>query len=132
MSLENEVYQTILQVLEWGRMGEMEKFVEAHSQDYTRFSDLPPYTIQHRDLALRLKSSLFTELIDIQFQIREVEIQHYGDIAVATYILDYSGVAVNGYTFEGKKLESSSRCTTVLKRESDRWVIVHEHLSRIQ
>jgi len=130
--LENEVYHAVQQVLEWAKMGELDKFIAAHDEDYTRFSDLPPFTIQHRDLALRLKTSLFTELIDPQFQIREMKVRVYGEVAVATYIMDFSGVAVSGYTFEGRKLEGSSRCTAVLRKKSGRWLIVHEHLSRLE
>lgn len=127
--MENEVHEMIVQVMEWGRSGNMEKFLESHSGDYTRFSDLPPFTLQHHDLALRLKGSLFSELIDMEYSIKDLAIRIYSGVAVATYILEYSGVAVSGYTFEGRKIQKTARCTTVLRRESGRWVIVHEHLS---
>lgn len=131
MTSENEVYETVLKVLELGRSGDMEKFVEAHSEDYTRFSDMPPFSLQHRDLALQLKRSLLAELIDVQYEIRDFDVRLYDDLAIAAYILEYSGVAVSGYTFEGRRLQKTVRCTTVLRRKLGRWVIVHEHLSSI-
>lgn len=129
---ENEVYQAILRVFELGKNRAMELFNEAHSSQYTRFSDLPPHGLQRGDLALRLKGSIFTELVDLQYQLRDVEIRVYGDTALATYILEYSGVVINSYTFEGRKLNVSARCTTLLKREGGRWIIEHEHFSRLE
>jgi len=45
--------------------------------------------------------------------------------------LRYQGMAVNDYAFEGKLVKGVSRCTTVLKKTSQGWRILHEHYSRV-
>lgn len=126
-----EIYQTICRSFEYGRQGLSEQFNETHSEDYTRYSDFPPFRLQERDEGLQLKMSLLTQLVDFEFTIENFRVIASGELAVAVFILRYSGMAVNDYAFEGKLVKSVARCTVVLRRYGREWRILHEHLSRV-
>lgn len=128
---EEEILRVVRRVFETGKEGNLETFRQLHSTHYTRFSDLPPYRIQEKDEALKLKGSLYSELVDFTYQMSDIEVKVLGDVAVVTFLLKYGGVYVYGYTFEGRPLSITSRCTVVLVREDGEWRIIHEHYSRI-
>ena len=125
-----EVLGFLARVFEAGRNGLWEEFESLHSPGYTRFSDLPPFRLQSREEALKLKLSLLTELIDFEYEFVEPRVDFRDGFAVASFILRYRGMAVNDYAFEGRLVDSVVRCTAVLEKTGDGWRILHEHLSR--
>ncbi|HID04432.1 MAG TPA: DUF4440 domain-containing protein [Candidatus Caldiarchaeum subterraneum] len=132
MSDEQEVLETILKVFEAGRNGDADGVKMLHSERFTRYSELPPLHLQGRDEALKLKTSLYTELIDFKYQIDDVSIVMLsGDTALATFTLSYEGVYIYSYTFEGRPFSMHVRCTVVLVKEDGGWRILHEHYSRL-
>lgn len=56
--------------------------------------------------------------------------EEYEDRAYAAYILIYRGAAVFSKTYSLKELNGRLRATSILERDSGKWRIVHEHLSR--
>ena len=133
MSAEREVLETVLRVFEAGRRGDEEEIKNLHSDNFTRFSELPPLHLQERDEALKLKTSLYTELIDFNYRIENFNVRLLSDnVALATFTLSYEGVYIYSYTFEGRPFTMNVRCTSVLVKEGSSWKIVHEHYSRLQ
>ncbi len=133
MSAERDVLETILKVFEAGRNGDAESMKILHSELFTRYSELPPLHLQDRDEALKLKTSLYTELIDFKYQIDNMNIKMLSDdVALATFTLSYEGVYIYSYTFEGKPFTMQVRCTVVLVKENGEWRILHEHYSRME
>ena len=128
---EKKVMETILKVLEAGRRGDADTIKQLYSDDFTRFSELPPYSLQERDEAIKLKASLYTELVDFKYDIRDIQIKVFNDTALATFTLTYEGMYIYSYTFEGREFRMRTRCTVVLLREGSEWKIVHEHYSPI-
>ncbi|BAJ49877.1 conserved hypothetical protein [Candidatus Caldarchaeum subterraneum] len=126
-----EVYRVVVEALEAGIRGDEETFNDLHSHGYTRYSDLPPYRLQSREEALKLKISLLTQLIDFEYSLENFQTFYHGDVAVACFLLRYRGMAVNDYAFEGRMVEGVARCTVVLEKNGDKWRILHEHLSRV-
>ena len=132
MSNEREILETILKVFEAGRRGDAEGIKMLYSERFTRYSELPPLHLQLRDEALKLKTSLYTELIDFKYQINDLNVVMLsGDAALATFTLSYEGVYIYSYTFEGRPFTMNVRCTAVLVREGGGWKILHEHYSRL-
>jgi len=127
----SEVVEVIRRVFEAGSRSDLEGVKSLHSNSYTRFSDMPPYRIQSCDEALKLKMSLFSELIDFSYSLSDIEVKMVGDVAIVTCILTYRGMYVYSYTFEGRPISVQTRCTTVLAKEEGEWKVLHEHLSRV-
>jgi hypothetical protein len=125
-----EVLSFLARVFEAGRNGSWEEFESMHSPGYTRFSDLPPFRLQTREEALKLKLSLLTELIDLEYEFLEPRVVVMERFAVASLILRYRGMAVNDYAFEGRLVDTVVRCSIVLEKTENGWRILHEHLSR--
>jgi len=131
-SEEMRVLETITKVFEAGRNGDAEMIKQLHSNSYTRFSELPPFHLQERDEALKLKTALYTELIDFNYKMENVNIRIISDsVAVAAFNLSYEGVYIYSYTFEGRPFSMHVRCTAILVKEDGEWKILHEHYSRI-
>ena len=128
---EQKVVETILKVLEAGRRGDADEIKQLHADGFTRFSEFPPYSLQERDEAIKLKSSLYTELVDFKYDIRDMRVKVFNGIALATFILSYEGMYIYSYTFEGRDFRMRVRCTVVLLKEGSEWKIIHEHYSPI-
>jgi len=131
LSDEKEVLDVVRKAYDFGRQGIYEKFSAIHASGYTRFSDLPPFRLQEREEALKLKESLLTQLIDFEYELINPKVAIHGDVALASFIMRYRGMAVNDYAFEGRIVDTLVRCTVILIREDGEWKIVHEHFSRI-
>lgn len=127
----DKVVKTIKQSFELSRNGLADELLDLHDLSYTRFSDLPPFRLQSREEAVKLKLSLMTELIDFDYRMTEPSVSVLGDVAVAAFVMRYRGMAVNNYAFEGRMVDSTVRCSMVLKKVDGRWKIVHEHVSRV-
>ncbi|MEM2095635.1 MAG: nuclear transport factor 2 family protein [Candidatus Caldarchaeum sp.] len=127
----DEVVNTIKVSLEFSKNGLVDEVLELHHQDYTRFSDLPPFRLQSRDEALKLKLSLMTELVDFEYRMTEPKVVIMGDVALAVFTMRYRGMAVNNYAFEGRMVDAAVRCSVVLRRVGRSWKILHEHVSRV-
>ncbi|MCS7137287.1 MAG: nuclear transport factor 2 family protein [Candidatus Caldarchaeum sp.] len=126
-----EIYQTVLKMFELGKQGMSEEFNDLHSSEYTRYSDLPPYRLQEREEGLQLKMSLMTQLVDFEYSVENFRVLTSGHLALAFFTLQYKGMAVNDYAFEGKFVKGLARCTLVLEKVGGCWKILHEHLSRV-
>jgi ketosteroid isomerase-like protein len=132
-SLEQEVESTLHSVFEAGRRGDFTTLARLHAQDarFSKFSDTPPLRRLTADEAQMHEELAFASLSDFHYHIRDLKVDVLGDLAVATFYLDYGGVLVNNYTFEGRTLEVQNRATVVLERHDGKWRILHEHFSRL-
>lgn len=59
------------------------------------------------------------------YRIRDVRwLVRTGDVATCVYVFEWSGV------IDGKPASGSGRGTSVLRRDGESWLVVHEHLSK--
>jgi ketosteroid isomerase-like protein len=131
-TLENEAVQTLTAVLEAIKNKDHTRLLDLHSsKGYTLYNDAPPYQLLEDEMALRLKLSLLNQVQDISYQLRDLHLNIYGDVAYAAYELEMSGILVYQYRFEGQRWVRRARCTTIMVREEGSWKIVHEHFSPI-
>jgi ketosteroid isomerase-like protein len=116
-----------------GRNKDLTALADFHGprDQFTKFDENPPYTRQNSEEAFVYEQAAFANISDYSYSIDELRIDLFGDVAIATFYLSYSGMFVNDYSFEGSPVRSNTRVTMALTRSSKGWRIVHEHLSRI-
>ena len=98
---------------------------------FTKFDESPPYTRQNSDEAFMYEQAAFANISDYEYSIDELRIDLLGDVAIATFYLNYSGMFVNDYSFEGSPVRARTRVSMVASRTPAGRKIVHEHMSRI-
>jgi ketosteroid isomerase-like protein len=55
-----------------------------------------------------------------------------GEAAVATFVIQVTGMIVDDYSFRGTAIDNKARVTVVLRKDkSGRWKMVHQHLSKL-
>lgn len=127
-----EVAAAILSFFEAGKTKDMSTLSRLHGprELFSKFDENPPYTRQSSDQAFVYEQAAFANISDYSYRLDDVRIDMFGDVAVASFILEYSGMFVNDYSFEGTPVHSKSRVTMVLAVFNGEWKIVHEHFSR--
>jgi ketosteroid isomerase-like protein len=104
----------------------------APSRYFSKFDESPPYTRQNSDDAFVYEQARFANISDYEYKIDDLRIDVVGFVAIATFYLDYKGVFVNDYSFEGSTVRGRSRVTMVVGKFGDEWKIVHHHASRFE
>ena len=111
---------------------EIEKIEEFLDPRFTKFGDSPPYDRRDFERALMLEQLHFASLSDYDFEIENLNTEVTGDVAVATFVLEVTGMIIDDYSFRGTSVNNKSRVTIVLQKDKKgRWRMVHQHLSRL-
>jgi ketosteroid isomerase-like protein len=126
------VEAVIVAFFEAGKNKDLTTLADFHSSrdSFTKFDENPPYTRQNSDEAFVYEQAAFANISDYSYKLEDLRIDLFGDAAVATFYLTYTGMFVNDYSFEGSPVGSRARVTMVLARTPRGWRIAHEHLSR--
>ena len=125
-----EVEAVIRAFFDAGRNKALASLADFHSPDaFTKFDESPPYTRQNSEEAFIHEQAAFANISDYTYQLDDLRIDLFGEIAIATFYLSYKGMFVNDYSFEGSPVGSRVRATMVLRRTERGWRMVHEHLS---
>jgi len=67
----------------------------------------------------------FAAISDETYRIRDLRwLLHSDDVVVCVYLYEWSG------TIDGKPAAGRGRGTSVLRRDGESWLVVHEHLSK--
>ena len=128
---EEKVKAVIHAAFEAGRNRNFGILSRIHDESLSKFGDAPPFEIQSMRDALMFEEIGFASLSDYNYEIQNLNIKIIDRVAVATFMLGYSGVLVDNTTFGGQVIKAKSRATFVLAKRDTEWLIVHEHLSRI-
>jgi len=130
---KNDVEKAIRAFFEAGRNKDLTTLADFHvSRDqFTKFDENPPYTRQNSDEAFVYEQAAFANISDYNYSMDELRVDIFGDVAIASFYLSYSGMFVNDYSFEGSPVRARTRATMVLTRTPKGWKAVHEHLSRM-
>jgi ketosteroid isomerase-like protein len=111
---------------------EIEKIEEFLDTSFTKFGDSPPYDRRDFERALMLEQLQFASLSDYDFKIEELKTEVMGDAAVATFVLQVTGMIVDDYSFRGTAIDNKARTTVVLRKDKNsQWKMVHQHLSKL-
>ena len=115
-----------------GKSKDLAALADFHAprDQFTKFDENPPYTRQSSEEAFVYEQAAFANISDYNYSIDELRVDLFGDVAIATFYLTYSGMFVNDYSFEGSPVKSKTRVTMVLGRTPKGWRVAHEHFSR--
>jgi ketosteroid isomerase-like protein len=111
---------------------EIEKIEEFLDPCFTKFGDSPPYDRRDFERALMLEQLHFASLSDYDFKIENLKTEVTGDVAIATFVLEVTGMIIDDYSFRGTSVNNKSRVTIVLQKgKKGQWRMVHQHLSKL-
>ena len=129
----NDVESTIRAFFEAGKSKDLAALAGFHaSRDlFTKFDENPPYTRQNSDEAFVYEQAAFANISDYAYSVDGLRIDLLGDVAIASFYLNYTGMFVNDYSFEGSPVRARTRASIVLARTPKGWKMVHQHFSRI-
>jgi ketosteroid isomerase-like protein len=127
-----KIRDIIYNYFELAKTKEIEKIEEYLDSSFTKFGDSPPYDRRDFERALMLEQLQFASLSDYDFKIENLETKVTGDSAVATFVLQVTGMIVDDYSFRGTTIDNKARTTIVLQKDKNgQWKMVHQHLSKM-
>lgn len=131
MDEKGRIEKVIFNAFNVGKNKDISIIREIHMHNrFSKFSDVPPYNLQTYDDACLYEELYFANISDYEFNIEDLRIDIFNDIALCTFIIVQRGVLVDNYNFTGSIMNVKSRVSMVLKKEGNEWLILHEHLSR--
>jgi len=126
------IRDVITEYFQLAKTKEIEKIDHFLDPAFTKYGDSPPYDRRDFDRALMLEQLQFASISDYDFKIEDLKIEVRKDIAVATFVLESTGMIVDDYSFRGTTINNKSRATIVLHRNNGgRWRMLHQHLSKL-
>lgn len=126
-----KVKEVITEYFQLAKTKEIEKIDSFLDPKFTKFGDSPPYDCRDFERALMLEQLQFASISDYDFKISDLIIEVRDDSAVATFLLESTGMLVDDYSFRGTTINNKSRTTVVLQKDDKgRWKMIHQHLSK--
>jgi len=128
-----KVRDLILEYFQLAKTKEIEKIEGFLDPAFTKFGDSPPFDRRDYERALTLEQLQFASISDYDFKIEDMKIELIGGVAaVATFVLQSTGMIVDDYSFRGTTINNRSRITLVLRKDDNgRWRILHQHFSKL-
>ncbi len=131
----DKVKDLVYKYFQIAKSKEIENLSDFFGNRFTKFGDSPPYELRDSDRALMLEQLQFASISDYDFKIVDLKIEILLDeVAIATFILESTGIVVDDYSFRGAAISNKIRATIVLQKDknnkSDRWKMLHQHFSR--
>jgi ketosteroid isomerase-like protein len=125
------VKNLIFEYFELAKSKDIERIDSFLDTKFSKFGDSPPYDRRDFERALMLEQLQFASISDYDFKIEDFKTEIYGGVAVATFLLQSTGMIVDDYSFRGTTINNKSRATIVLAREpGGQWKMIHQHLSK--
>lgn len=132
MTDSDKIRDIIYNYFQLAKTKEIEKIEEFLDPSFTKFGESPPYDRRDFERALMLEQLQFASLSDYEFKIENFKTEVTGDSAIATFVLQVTGMIVDDYSFRGTTIDNRSRATVVLQKDKNgQWKLVHQHLSRM-
>ncbi len=104
--------------------------IQLNSQEFSSFSDLPPYGLKNYSESIALEELRFSSISDYDYEIKNERISIFGNVGIVTFVLNQSGMLVDSQTYTGQHMTVNGRATFVLVKD-DAWKIMHYHLDQI-
>ena len=107
------------------------KDIQLNSQDFSSFSDVPPFDLKDFATSIALEELRFVSISDYDYEIIKPKISIFNNSAVVAFELIQKGMLVDNKAFTGEHISINGRGTFVLIK-NDTWKIIHIHLSKIK
>ena len=104
--------------------------IQLNSQEFSSFSDLPPYGLKNYSESIALEELRFASISDYDYEIKNDKTSIFGNVGITTFVLNQKGMLVDSQTYTGQHITINGRATFVLVKE-DTWKIMHYHLDKI-
>ncbi|MCY4251756.1 MAG: nuclear transport factor 2 family protein [Thaumarchaeota archaeon] len=126
------VMDAVRAYLEAGKSRDFAALRSMHSADpaFSSFSDVPPYGMHDAETTSVLEEMRLAAISDYGYRVSDERVMVRGEMAVAAFTLEQSGMLVDNKTFSGESVTTVSRATFVLVREGT-WKVAHMHVSRV-
>ena len=127
-----KIRDLIYKYFQLAKTKEIEKIEEFLDASFTKFGDSPPYDRRDFERALMLEQLQFASLSDYDFKIEDLKTEVMGDSAIATFVIQVTGMIVDDYSFRGTAIDNKARATVVLHKDKNgQWKMIHQHLSKL-
>ncbi|MFQ5921156.1 MAG: YybH family protein [Nitrososphaerales archaeon] len=132
-SERSAVERAVRMAFEIGKSKDLRSIQGMHLNDerFSKFGEMPPYTRMNFSEACMHEELFFASVSDYQFRLEDLRVDLFDDMAVATFLVEHSGMLVDDYSFRGQTMRSKSRGTMIFQKKGSEWLIVHEHFSKI-
>ena len=97
---------------------------------FSSYSDVPPFDLKDYATTIALQQLRFVSISDYACEMKNKRIDVFDNCAIVTFTVKQTGMVVDNYSFRGEHLSMESRGTFVFVK-SQKWKIVHVHLSKI-
>lgn len=124
------IEDTIKRYFDLAKSKNLESLQDFFAPSFHKFGDTAPFERREADRALMLEQLQFASVSDFDFALQDMRIDNLGPVAIATFLLESSGIVVDDYSFRGAAVKSKSRVTVVLVKERAAWKMLHQHMSR--
>ena len=128
-----EVEKVVSRFFEAAKKRDFDEMASLHLRDegFSKFNDFPPYERMGIEEDLAFEQARYTSITDLTYNLEDLKIDLFGSFAVATFYITHKALLVDSYTFRGRQFQGRSRATMILLKKKRRWLIAHEHFSRI-
>jgi ketosteroid isomerase-like protein len=119
---QSEIRQAILSIRSDIESSNIEGLQAAHL-DSEKFTKFGPRGFERQDVAGANESeaAFFSSITNVEYEVRDLKIDVFGDVGIATYYPEVSFVR------DGNDVAVSGRQTFVFLKTDSGWQLVHEH-----
>lgn len=127
------VKRAVQRAFEVGKSKDLQSIHTMHLNDqrFSKFNDNPPYNRLDYNETCMHEELFFAGISDYDFRIDDLKVDIFGDTAIATFLVEHSGMLVDDYSFTGRTMKITSRGTMIFQKKDLDWLIVHEHFSKM-
>ena len=127
------IKKTVYRAFEIGKSKDLQSIQSMHYNDkrFSKFGDTPPYMRMDFNDACMHEELYFASVSDYDFKIEDLRVDIFDDTAIATFLIEHTGMLVDDYSFTGRTMDVKSRATMVFQKKGSEWLITHEHFSKI-
>ena len=122
LSIQEEISEVINSIVKDAEEANIDGLKSAHLES-VKFSKFGPRNFNRQDVEStnETEASFFGSITNYKQEVRDLKIDVFDDVAVATY---YPYVT---YVLNGEEIKGSGRQTFVFLNTKDGWKLVHEH-----
>ncbi len=125
-----KIVETFFEIGKTKNLG-MLKDLQLDSQDFSSFSDVPPYDLKDFATSIALEELRFVSISDYEYEIIKPKITIFDNSSIVAFELFQKGMLVDNKAFTGEHITIKGRATFVLIKQNA-WKIVHIHLSNMK